>query len=219
MEIIIGRKGNQSTPITDTTVSRQHCKVTDNGDGTYTVENLSSSGTKIDGCDIVRASARPESIVQLGPNFKAKLSDLLTSKPKVDEKPGMDVKTFNISHLRHIWENYNATNISKADEQRRINLTRTGLGIFTMCAMPTIFFFGPVGYALTAIGIAGNIYSFAGMKNSETATERQERQEKFDDQWVCPNPDCGRSLLAKNYRMLIRNYQTCPYCQCKYVEK
>ena len=106
-----------------------------------------------------------------------------------------------------------------AESQRKTNLVRTGLGIFTMCAMPTIFFFGPVGYILTGIGVLGNIYSFAGMRNAETAEARQKRQDAFDDAWVCPNPDCGHSLLAKNYKLLVRNHQSCPYCKCRYVEK
>ncbi len=221
MEIIIGRQGNQKTPITDPTVSRRHCKVTANGDGTYTVENLSSSGTRLDGRDIVRATARPESRRQLGPTFSATLGELI-SPAETGGNHGKDDdegRTFNITHLRHVWEDFNATNLAKADEQRKINLMRAGLGIFTMCAMPTIFFFGPVGYVLTGIGVAGNIYSFTGMKNAETPAERQARHDKFDDQWVCPNPDCGRSLLAKNYKLLVRNYQSCPYCKSKYVEK
>ncbi len=85
--------------------------------------------------------------------------------------------------------------------------------------MPTIFFFGPVGYALTAIGVVGNLYSFVGMKNAETPEDRQRRQEAFDDAWVCPNPACGRTIPAKDYRYLRRNFDSCPYCKCKYVER
>lgn len=236
MEIIIGRQGTQKTPITDPTVSRKHCKVTDNGDGTYTIENLSPSGTKVDGVDILRTTAKPNCRIQLGQSFSATLVELIgiphakinsnvesarinhsDQSPSPKSQPG--VKTFNISHLRGIWEDYNNTNLEMAESQRKTNLVRTGLGIFTMCAMPTIFFFGPVGYILTGIGVLGNIYSFVGMRNAETAEERQRRQDAFDDAWVCPNPDCGHSLLAKNYKLLVRNHQSCPYCKCKYVEK
>lgn len=237
MEIIIGRQGNQKTPITDLTVSRKHCRVTDNGDGTYTIENLSTSGTKVDGVDILRTTVKPNSRIQLGQSFSATLFELIgipqaNTKPNVQsarikhsEQPASsskvqsEVKTFNISHLRRVWEEYNKANLEMAESQRKTNLIRTGLGIFTMCAMPTIFFFGPVGYILTGIGVLGNIYSFAGMRNAETAEERQQRQDAFDDAWVCPNPDCGHSLLAKNYKLLVRNHQSCPYCKCKYVEK
>lgn len=237
MEIIIGRQGTQKTPITDPTVSRKHCKVTDNGDGTYTIENLSPSGTKVDGVDILRTTVKPNSRIQLGQSFSATLVELIgppQAKTKSDVQSGRiihseqqspspktqsDVKTFNISHLRRVWEEFNNTNLEMAESQRKTNLVRTGLGIFTMCAMPTIFFFGPVGYVLTGIGVLGNIYSFAGMRNAETAEERQRRQDAFDDAWVCPNPECGHSLLAKNYKLLVRNHQSCPYCKCKYVEK
>lgn len=237
MEIIIGRQGTQKKPITDPTVSRKHCRVTDNGDGTYVIENLSPAGTKVDGVDILRTTVKPNSRIQLGQSFSATLVELIgipqvTINPNVQSapvnyleqsisspKPQSEVKAFNISHLRKVWEEYNNTNIKIADAQRRTNLIRTGLGIFTMCAMPTIFFLGPVGYILTGIGILGNIYSFAGMRNAETAEERQQRQDAFDDAWVCPNPACGHSLIAKNYKLLVRNHQSCPYCKCKYVEK
>lgn len=237
MEIIIGRQGTQKTPITDPTVSRKHCKVSDNGDGTYTIENLSPSGTKVDGVEILRSTVKPNSKIQLGQYFSATLAELIgisqtKTKPNAtstptnhsgqltsSQKSQSDVRTFNISHLRRVWEEYNNTNIEMAESQRKTNLVRTGLGIFTMCAMPTIFFFGPVGYVLTGIGVLGNILSFVGMKNAETAEERQRRQDAFDDAWVCPNPECGHSLLAKNYKLLVRNHQSCPYCKCKYVEK
>ncbi|MDE5857650.1 MAG: FHA domain-containing protein [Muribaculaceae bacterium] len=222
MEIIIGRQGTQKTPITDPTVSRKHCKVTDNGDGTFTIENLSSLGTKVDGVDIVRKTANINSILQLGPTFSASLGDLIgqgNSQPQISESSLNETKTFDISHLKEVWESFNNKNIQIANSQRQINLIRGLLGIFTMGAMPTIFFLGPIGYILTGIGVVGNFYSFVGMKNVETAEEKQCRQDEFDDKWICPNPDCGRSLIARNYRLLIRNYQSCPYCKCKYVEK
>ncbi len=69
MEIILGRDGTQKTPITDQTVSRKHCKLTVNDDGTYTLENLSASGTKVDGQSIIRTTVNPNSRIQLGPSF------------------------------------------------------------------------------------------------------------------------------------------------------
>lgn len=242
MEIIIGKQGNQKITITEPTVSRKHCKVINNGDGTYIIENLSPNGTKVNGTNIIRTTATLDSILELGPSYKATLRELIGTpvdytKSTADHnvcnqptpqiptsEPKPEVKTYNISHLRHVWENYNNKNIEAAEKQRKINLTRTGLGIFTMCAMPTIFFLGPVGlaglgYALTGIGIVGNIYSFFGLKNSESTAEKQRRQEEFDDAWVCPNPACGKTLLAKNYKMLVKNHQSCPYCKSKYIEK
>ena len=184
----------------------------------------------MDGVDIIRTTAKPGNLLQLGLSFTATLEELIgatqaasgassTPKPPTSSVDKTQ-KTYSISHLRRVWDDFNNTNIAMADAQRRTNLVRTGFGIFTMCAMSTRFFFGPVvGYALTGIGVLGNIYSFAGMRNAETAEQRQRRQDAFDDAWVCPNPECGHSLPAKNYKLLVRNHQSCPYCKCRYVEK
>lgn len=235
MEIIIGRRGNQRMTITDLTVSKEHCKVWQNPDGSYTVENISKSTyTLVDGKEIVRTKATLNSEIQLGPHFKATLGALIGARgPVGPSNPGNDNRdtvrgpqgpggkgpTYNIAHLKHIYEDFEKTNLEMAEKQRKINQTRTGLGILTMCAMPTIFLIGPAGYVLTGIGVIGNIFSFIGMKNSESAEERKKRQDAFDDAWVCPNPDCGRTLPAKNYKMLKRNHTSCPFCKCKYVER
>ena len=217
MDIIIGKQGNQKMPISDPTVSRKHCKVTVNSDGTYTIANLSTTSfTKVDGRDIIKTQATLDSEIQLGPIFKARLRDLI-GVPK--ENPMQ--KEFSISHLEKIWKDFNTKNLAIVKKQQKLNLTRTGLGIFTMCAMPTIFFLGPIGYALTGIGVIGNIYSFVGLKNIESPELRQKRYEEFENVYVCPNPECGRSFPMKSYSYIKQNYLKtgCPYCKCRYVEK
>ena len=77
MEIIVGRKGTQRTPITDTTVSRQHCKILVNADGTYTIENISASGTYVNGNSIIRTAVTPDTMLRLGPSFSIAVRDLL----------------------------------------------------------------------------------------------------------------------------------------------
>lgn len=229
MEIIIGRSGNQKMPITDPTVSKKHCKVTDNGDGSFTVENLSQTFTKVDGMEIIRKRVTLDSELQLGPAFKAPLRQLLgigSSSGPVSATGGSQgaqamkkEKMFNIIHLKKIWDDYELTNIEIAKKQHKITLIRTGLGLCTMCTMPLYLVIGPAAYALFAVGLLGNVYSFVGMKNVDSPEEKKRRQDEFENAWVCPNPECNRSLMAKNYKMLKRNYQSCPYCKCKYVEK
>ncbi len=230
MEIIIGRNGTQKLKITDSTVSREHCKVYVNNDGTFIIENLSQSGTKVDGRPIIKASATLNSRLQLGHSYSATLADLIgnplqpspqymndKNAASTSQQNKQEIKVCNISHLRRVWEDFNNTNIELADKQRKINLIRAGLGILTVCVMPTISLVGyGFGFTLTGIAAFGNLYSFIGMKNAESAEEKQSRQDAFDDAWVCPN--CGRSLPAKNYKNLVRNYQSCPYCKCKFVE-
>ncbi|MDE6380916.1 MAG: FHA domain-containing protein [Muribaculaceae bacterium] len=240
MEIIIGRQGNQKTLITDPTVSRKHCKVTDNGDGTYTIENLSPSGTKVDGVEIIRTTAKLNSRIQLGQSFSATLEELIgvqtvspltnqssptvkSSNPSGSRNQHQEpaVKTYDISHLRKVWDDFNNTNLEMANRQRKVSLVRSATPIFTIGSglLASLTELGTVGWMMTGIGGIGFLYSLIGMKNAETPEERQRRQEEFEDAWVCPNPECGHSLMAKNYKMLVRNHQSCPYCKCKYVEK
>lgn len=245
MEIIVGKHGNQKMPISEPTVSRRHCKITPNNDGTYTVENLSETyGTKIDGKNIIKAKATPDSQLQLGPYFKVRLGDLIGVKNDVRKpepgpipnpgpnpyvtpgsKPNPTLqdapKIYDISHLRFIWEEHNQRNIKYAEKQKNINLVRTGGMVFTMggSLVAGIASAPILGGVCAGLGLASVIYSFFGMKGSESTEEKQARQDYFDSQWVCPNPKCGRTLPAKNYKMLVRNHKSCPYCKSKYVEK
>lgn len=241
MEILIGRQGTQKMPINDTTVSRKHCKVIANGNGSYIVENLSDFGTKVDGKEIIRTSATLDSRLQLGQQFSATLRELLGVAPAASNasdsrrssgasygspagttasgvKAAPAPKTYSISHLKQIWEDRERTELEMAESQRNTNLIRTGGTIFTIGGGVVASVTLPaVGLACSLIGIGAVVYSFIGMKKSETAKQKKERLEAFDDAWVCPG--CGRSLLAKNYRYLVKNYQSCPHCKCRYVEK
>lgn len=237
MEIIIGRQGGQSMPITDPTVSRKHCKVIAHPDGTFTVENLSDYGTMVDGHNIVQTSATHDSMLQLGPNFKATLRQLIGGIPLPSGHHGsgnhkgtrggqtspanQEVPTFNISHLRRIWEDFNQTNLDNARIQKKINMVRTagmilsvgGGLIASLSALPVI------GIACSAVGVISLVYSFIGMQKSESAEDRQRRVDAFEDQWVCPNPACGKSIRARNYKLLVRDYTYCQHCKCKFVER
>ena len=225
MEIIIGRRGNQPVPITDATVSKQHCKVSPNGDGTFTLANISSNGTKVDGMDVIRSGhVKADSVIQLGPYFKSTLRELLAQDRKPSSPPSgstppppqQQEKSVSIVHLKRIWDDYEQTNLDIANKQRSINLTRTGLGIFTMCVMPTLFFMGPVAYVLTGVGVLGNIYSFVGIKNAETPKEKTERRKDFERRYVCPN--CKKNFSDRDYEYISRNIDKCPHCKVRFIK-
>lgn len=229
MEIIIGRQGNQKMPISDLSVSRKHCKVTIDSDETYTIENLSDAGTFVDGVEIIKTKVSPSSRIRLGQSFTATLSELIGTQahtsPSASPKPpkpsaaGSDKKEFNISHLKIVWDNYAEGRRQLRTRQRKVNLVRSGCGIFTMCAMPCIYFIGPVvGCILTGIGILGNIYSFVGVKNDDSDEACQQLRDKFEDNYICPNPACRKPLPDVAYRRFVKIYSSCPYCKCKYVE-
>lgn len=239
MEIIIGREGDQPIPITDKTVSRKHCKVTPNGDGSYTLENLSGNGTYIDNLEIVRKTVMPDTVIRLGKSYKTTLKELLqeakTKGEKESSKPAQQwersipqdkaIPSFSIRHLKSVWEEYEQTNLKSEERNRRNTIIRTGLGVFTMSTMLLFRVLGDYAFIFTGIGIVGNLYSFIGLKNSESPSERKERRENLEAAYVCPNPACRHSLPVKSYRMIVNDYvhsdpnkPSCPYCKCRFTE-
>ena len=80
MDILVGKGGNQSMPITDETVSRIHCKIEVLDSGFIAVTNLSASGTFLNGQKLVkRTLVKREDELQLGVRFKATIHELLDS--------------------------------------------------------------------------------------------------------------------------------------------
>lgn len=236
MEIIIGREGEQALPIDEKTVSRRHCKIYDVGPDKYIVENISESGvTKVDGMEIVSAHAGPGSVIQLGPKFSAKLSDLIKFAPKAPPQPAprpqpapgpnapqpqQQPPTFDISHLQWIWEEQENHTLRQAEHSRKVGMVRAVLPVFTMTAFLLRFAgdeLNTISWIFTGIGVLGTLYGFFGMSKSETALQKKQRMDAFEDAWVCPNPACGKSIPAKNFNLLYKNYQRCPHCKCNWV--
>ncbi len=78
MDILVGRGGNQSMPITDETVSRIHCKIEVMETGHIAVTNLSTAGTLLNGSKLVkRTLAKPDDTLQLGTRYKTTIKDLI----------------------------------------------------------------------------------------------------------------------------------------------
>lgn len=138
--------------------------------------------------------------------------------PQQQAKP-TPPKRYNISHLSDVWDALQDGKKQIQNRHNTINLVRSVCAIFTGCAMPCIFFFGPVGYVLTGVGILGNIYSFFGMRKGNSADTMEQLTEDFQDRYICPNRECGKFLGNLSYRLLKRQYSMhCPYCKCEYYE-
>lgn len=204
-----------------------HAAIMVDANGNMTLKNVKTQNiTYVNGMEIVSKRIEPSDTVELGKDrFGIHLQTVLDTAKKLASAAipgggGTTAKTFNMAHLEMVWNNYHDSLRDLREKQKRVNLIRSGCGIFTMCAMPCIFFFGAIGYVLTAIGVIGNIYSFIGLKNDDTPEEQERITETFQEQYVCPNPDCNKFLGNLSYKLLKRQYSMhCPYCKCEYVEK
>ena len=195
-----------------------HARIDVDPNGQMTVTNAKpENATYVNGNRIMSRHLNPADTVELGEDrFRLPLNKVFEAAGKlVDLLP----KKFDISHLEGVWNELQDYLRTMKAKQKKVGMIRTGCGIFTMCAMPCMFFFGPIGYVLTGIGIIGNIYSFIGLKNDHSAEDLERFNEEFQDRYVCPNPDCQKFLGNMSYKLIKKQYgMHCPYCKCEYTE-
>lgn len=237
MEIIIGRKGTQRTTITDTTVSREHCKLTINADGTYTLENLSINGTFVNGNSIIRTVVTPDTILRLGANFNIAVRDLLPlqaanikprqaqqqnplqqfAKPAVD--PNQERYEMEFRKLKSVYEKYTADKLAIQKEAGMTNFYRmlpmTLMAIVSLGAacIPGLGALSPV---IAVVGLGLLVFSlfksYNGNRDNPEKLEALNKQFMID--YVCPK--CGNFLGFIPYENL-ENKSTCNFCKCKWV--
>lgn len=237
MEIIIGRKGTQRTPITDTTVSREHCKLTINADGTYTLENLSINGTFVNGNSIIRTVVTPDTILRLGANFTVAVRDLLPlqaenikprqaqqqnplqqfAKPAVD--PNQERYEMEFRKLKSVYEKYTTDKLAIQKEAGMTNFYRmlpmTLMAIVSLGAacIPGLGALSPV---IAVVGLGLLVFSlfksYNGNRDNPEKLEALNKQFMID--YVCPK--CGNFLGFIPYENL-ENKSTCNFCKCKWV--
>ena len=209
-----------------------HASIAIDTNGIMTLSNLKSQNvTYVNKIEIATKNIDFDSAVELGKDkYKVDVESVLEcakqilttvkNSGNVSEFTAQRNDKFNIVSLEQVWNDYQYGLRKLREAQKKINLIRSGCGIFTMCAMPCIFFLGPIGYVLTGVGVAGNIYSFVGLKNDKTTETQEQLTEEFQDNYVCPNPKCNKFLGNISYKLLKKQYSMhCPYCKCEFEEK
>ena len=225
MEIIIGRKGQQKAVINDMTVSRQHCKLTSQPDGTFILENLSANGTYINGNSIVRTVVTPDTVLQLGKSFCIAVRDLIPDveshqqgsqlTPKF-QKSNDEIES--ISHLKEVYDKFSADKIKIQREAgmsnfyRMLPMTILSLVGLVSAVIPAL---GSIAPFLCIGGVVLLIYSisksYSCSKDNPEKIEALNRQFMID--YVCPK--CGNFLGYVPYETL-KNKGKCSYCKCNW---
>lgn len=209
---------------------KAHLLIKIDNTGNITVTNLKPENvTFVNGSQIVSKRVSEDDRIEMGTaHYLLPLNQILTFTSQLTtsqlhnslpDTSHLKPEAFNISHLEKVWDDYKNGLKEIKDKQKKINLVRSGCGIFTMCAMPTIFFLGPIGYILTGIGVIGNAYSFLGMKRNDPEEEKERLIEVLEKNYICPNPDCKRYFGVMKYSLLkSQHHMSCPYCKSKFVE-
>lgn len=241
MEIIVGRKGDQAFSITEKSVSGKHLKLTTLPDGNVEVEDLgSTNGTFIDGVRIIKKVVSRNTVVQMGPSFTFRISDVVSDvkKAPVNNPPGercpappaspaspkseYDEEILRkFQKLESVWNKY---------QEEKINLQKSNASKGFLRMLP-MFVLGGLGYLIscipvlaefrTAITLAGLgigiIITWISYKSATSLPEQMERlNQQLQIDYVCPK--CKHFLGFTPYEGL-KNRGQCSGCKTKWVKK
>lgn len=213
MEIIVGKNGTQKITITDPSVSRRHCKLTEQSDGTFLLEDLNSTnGTCVNGVKVIRKIVSRDTTIKLG-NFTVTVDTLVGPKPQD--------YTQDFIRLKAVYENYHTALLDLEKSDRMKNFYRSlpptiSAVVFAM----TLFMNGDsamiVRSVMGAVTICFILWAtVAAYKSNKKSPElRQRLLKQFQIDYVCPK--CKHYLGDIPYENL-RNRGTCDYCKCKWV--
>ena len=229
MEIIVGKLGNQIIPISDTRVSRKHCKLTEQPDGSFILEDLgSSNGTFVNGNRIFRTRVTRDTILQLGPELKVKVSDLvgttvippLTIPPINPPQPTEVDYSAAFNRLQAVYERYSKDKVALLKDERKKNQLKS-LPMFIVGIVSMLLFIIPAlaPFRIYIVIIATAFAGWGAKVAFGTSVEFPEKMEaltrQFKIDYVCPK--CGNFLGDIPFENL-RNRKICSFCKCKWVK-
>ena len=214
-EFNIGAAG--SVPLS---VSRQHCKLTVNGND-ITIENIKVQNiTFVDGNQIVSKTISATSKVQLGEErFLIPLQQILQLATG-GKMGGPEVPTFSLKPLKSVWEEYDRRKMEIQNDAAKSANKQRLQGILSMLGMCVGFIPGiapTVRIVIIVAALAIAVYFFIkGSMNESVQQQLHDLDEEFAKKYKCPNPKCGKPFGNVPYRNLEYNKQ-CFACGCKYT--
>ena len=229
IEIVIGRDGTTSQlklavgqqsksfgaqGSVPQTVSRQHCSLTVNDNGTYTLKNLKLQNvTFVNGQQIDTKTISDSDTIELGPDkYLVSWSVLKTVLPSppviVDIRP-----------LKDVWDNYQQNDIKIRDRQKinglwaSVPLGFSMLGGLIAGIAPEVRNYAII---LSVIAFVTWLYGLYRRSQDNSTVEQKENQTDFEMKWVCPNPKCKRPLTGFRSYTILSQADCCPYCKAKF---
>ena len=217
--------------------NKAHLSIKIDNNGNFIVTNLKPENvTFVNGSQIVSKRISENDKVELGADhyqlpLKILIQSVLKLFPSVEPNPvpKPEVKTFNISHLEKVWNDYHESDLAIKDKQHKMGLQQRipifftiGSGALTSVAWSLGWgeWIRIVSICLTGIGLLLMIYFFIQSSNFNPVREADKLREDFQSKYICPNPECKRFLGNYSYSMMKNQFKMeCPFCKSKFEEK
>ena len=195
-------------------VSKQHCKITVLGDNRMTVEDITEDNfLYINGTDYKRKeNVALADRIELGPGKYVLDMDAVLKMLAANQ-------TFSIKHLEKIYDDFQKEKLDMQVRQGRLNALSALPGVLSMTSIGLAVFIPNARVVMIAIAAVFALV-FALVRfifASKIPLKTREMENRFREQYVCPNSSCNRFLGATPYKELIKN-RACPYCKCKFTE-
>ncbi len=207
-----------------------HCKLEISSSGTIICTNLKSQNrTYVDNIDIDSKRVYPETKISLGRDkYSIPCESILKIANKlveIEKKKQDAKKEYSIAPLKRVWAEYH-------DQLFALQKKQKHQGIIKSLYLPCTFLSGGVGVLASNIGLDGSIsqplstvmyvlsafFLFYGLYMSfsdKSLEQREQITERFQEKYVCPNPNCRHFMGNTPYKILKQN-TNCPYCKCKF---
>ena len=195
-------------------VSRKHCQVEMDDDGTVTVEDITPNNFMyINGVDCKKkGGVSINDTIELGPErYRLDLGGIV--------KALSAQQSFNISALQAIYESYQKEKYDIQVYQGKLNALSALPGILSMTSIGIAVFIDKARVIMIIVAaVFALVFAFIRYRNASKIPMRTRKlEESFRESYVCPNPACGHFLGGVPYKELLKNKE-CPYCKSKFIE-
>lgn len=195
-------------------VSRKHCHVSVEDDARMLIEDITENNfLYVNGVDCKRkGDVGITDTVELGPDrYRLDLEGIL--------KAISSQQTYDISHLKEIYESYQKEKYDLQVSQGKLNALSALPGILSMTSIGLAVFIENARIVMIVVAaLFALAFALIRYRNaSKVPKKNKELEEIFRDHYVCPNPSCGHFLGAIPYKELLKN-KACPYCKSKFTE-
>ena len=243
MEIIVGRESGTAEPrlcikignvakyigtpgSVPKSVSRSHCVIAIDDNNSIKVNNVSDQNALyVNGMEYKSKDISESDLVELGPDrYRLDVQAVInaarsSASGQQGSKTPPAPKSYNISGLKRIWDEYNQAKLDIQIRERKIGALSTIPGAISMISIPLAAFLENNTIRTVCVVIAAISTIAFGAIRVKSATSvpvlQKELDEKFQDNYVCPH--CSHFMGNQRYELILKN-GGCPWCKSKFTE-